>query len=105
MNKLIAVIALAIGLTLAASPAGAAPGAVRLEPPVRSVKTVKVTFIQTAKTGPVWVEFNTGSLWSMPRCAHEDSRNCYWNAKRSGNGKGRSFVHLKGKTYYTSINR
>jgi hypothetical protein len=103
MKKLIAAasIALAAGLTtFVASPADAAPRAVRLEPPVRHVKHVKVTYVHKSKSYPKWVEFNTGSLWSLPRCKHEDSRNCFYDAKRRGNGKGRSFADIKGKTYY-----
>lgn len=105
MKKLIAsaiLSALTLGGTaLLAEEAHAAPaGAVRLEPPVRHVKHVKVTYVHKSKSAPVWVEFNTGSLWSLPTCKHEDSRNCFYDAKRRGNGKGRSFANIKGKTYH-----
>lgn len=33
-------------------------------------------------------------------CATEDSDNCHWDAKKQGNGKGRSFVTVNGKTTY-----
>lgn len=29
--------------------------------------------------------------WMTRSCATEDSVNCYWNARREGNGTGRSF--------------
>lgn len=105
MKKLIAsaiFAALAIGgPALLIEEAHAAPaGAVRLEPPVRHVEHVKVTCVHKSKGGPKWVEFNTGSLWSLPTCKHEDSRNCFFDAKRRGNDKGRSFANIHGKTYY-----
>jgi hypothetical protein len=86
---------------LLAEEAHAAPaGAVRLEAPTRHVEHVRATYVQQAGKARVWAEFNTGSLWSLPTCKHEDSRNCYYDAKRRGNGKGRSFANIKGKTYY-----
>lgn len=101
MIKLIVATVLALGgLTLVSQPAQAATGAVRLEAPTRSASPVRFTYVQYVNANRVWVEFNTGSLWSLPTCKHEDSSNCYWNAKRQGNGKGRSFVALKGKVYY-----
>lgn len=35
-------------------------------------------------------------------CAQEDSNNCYWDAATRGNHQGRSFVTIKGVTYYLS---
>lgn len=105
MKKLIAsavLAALAIGGTaLAAESAHAGTtGTVRLEKPVRHVQHVRVTYVHKSKSGPKWVEFNTGSLWSVVACKTDDSRNCYWDASKRGNGKGRDFVNLNGKTFY-----
>lgn len=36
----------------------------------------------------------------VPRCAVEDDRNCYWNARVRGNRTGRSFVALGDRHYY-----
>lgn len=111
MKRLIILTTIALsvlGVTLASpavtSPANAAQAsAVRLEPPVRHAKTVKVSYVHKSKHDPKWIEFNTGSLWSVRACKHEDSNNCYWSAKRRGDGKGRSFVTLHGKTYFTNL--
>lgn len=106
MKKLIATSAIAFlagfgAVALSAEEGHAATaGAVRLEAPTRHVKHVRVTYVHKSRQAPTWVEFNTGSLWSLPDCKHEDSRNCFWSAKRQGNGKGRSFANVKGKTYF-----
>lgn len=101
MLKLIVATVLALGgLTLVSQPAQAATGAVRLEAPVRSASPVKFVGVKYVSSTRVHVRFNTGSKWSVPTCKHEDSSNCYWDAKRRGNGHGRSFVALKGKVYY-----
>jgi hypothetical protein len=36
----------------------------------------------------------------LPACSAEDSDNCLWDAKRSGNGLGTSFVVYNGVYYY-----
>lgn len=33
-------------------------------------------------------------------CAQEDSRNCYWDAKRYGNGLGSSFINVEGVIFH-----
>lgn len=43
---------------------------------------------------------NPGDL--LPACTTEDSRNCYWNAKEHGNGRGTNFIDIAGVTYYPS---
>jgi hypothetical protein len=108
MRLVFAGIALAIVSTLFAltSPAHAAGGgAVRLEAPTRKVAHVRVTYVQQTRTDRLWVEFNTGSLWSVRPCRVEDGNNCYWDARAHGNGKGRSFVTLRGKTYFSRLIR
>lgn len=35
-------------------------------------------------------------------CKYEDSRNCVWDAKHRGNGKGRSFINRNGKVIFIS---
>ena len=32
-------------------------------------------------------------------CQYEDSTDCYWQAQRTGNGIGRSFVDVNGTIY------
>jgi len=100
MRYLLAALA-AVLVTLAIpAPSHAARGAVRLEAPTRHVSHVRITYVQPARANRVWVEFNTGSLWSLRVCPAEDSSNCYWDARKQGNGHGRSFATIKGKTYY-----
>lgn len=77
----------------------------RLESPTRQVNHVRVTYVQQTRTDRLWIEFNTGSLWSVRPCRFEDSNNCYWAARSRGNGTGRSFVTLKGKTYFSPLIR
>lgn len=36
----------------------------------------------------------------LPPCASKDSDQCYWDAPNRGNGKGRSFYRLDGRTTY-----
>lgn len=112
MSKIFKIVAfilavlIGFGLTATANPAPAQASTtqtVRLEAPVRHVKHVKVSYVHKGAANPLWVEFNTGSLWAVAPCKREDSNNCYWSAKRQGNGKGHSFVTLKGKTYRLPI--
>lgn len=42
------------------------------------------------------------TLATLPLCAEEDSRNCYWDADVLGNGEGRSFIDINGTAYYTT---
>lgn len=32
-------------------------------------------------------------------CVYEDSSNCFWDARKRGNGKGQSFVNIDGHVY------
>lgn len=100
------VLALASAMFALTSPSHAGTGrTTRLEAPTRAVAHVKVTNVQETRTSRLWIEFNTGSLWSVVPCKWEDSNNCYWDAKSRGNGKGKSFVTLKGKTYFSHLIR
>lgn len=102
MRYILAILA-TLALVGLASPSHAGTGrTTRLEPPVRHVAHVKVVSVQETRTSRLWIEFNTGSLWSVAPCKWEHSNNCYWDARKRGNGKGKSFVTLKGKTYYSS---
>lgn len=53
----------------------------------------------------VTVRFNNGSKWDFKPCRYEDSERCYWNAKDRGNGVGKSFVRVWGKTFRVVIKR
>lgn len=48
------------------------------------------------KVRPLYVISATGDrMWSgVGPCPTEDSRHCYWNARRRGNHRGESFVQL-----------
>ena len=108
MRLVFASIVLALTSTLFAltSPAHAAGGgAVRLEAPTRKVAHVRVTRVVQTPTDRIRVRFNTGSLWSVRPCRVEDGNNCYWDARAHGNGKGRSYVVLRGKTYFSPLIR
>lgn len=48
----------------------------------------------------LYVEFRDGSAWVFTPCKQEDSRNCFWWAEGRGNGEGKSFVNLRGRTIY-----
>jgi hypothetical protein len=107
MRIVIAGIVLAlVGIATPTMSAGAhhATGSLRTErlvKPGRLVKHVRVINVQHHKPDDrAAVVFNTGSVWLLEPCGYEDSNNCYWTARSRGNGKGRSFVTLKGKTYY-----
>lgn len=100
------VLALASAMFALTSPAhGAESSAVRLEAPTRSVSHVRVTRVVQTPTDRIRVRFNTGSLWSVGPCRHEDSNNCYWDARSRGDRRGSSFVTLKGKTYFSRLIR
>lgn len=49
-----------------------------------------------------YVELGDGSSWAVVRCRHEDQWDCWWNAKRWGNGEGRSFVNIEGR-YHLAV--
>lgn len=57
----------------------------------------------------LWV--SPGRAYSSPEdhqstlrpCAFEDSRDCFWDAAKRGNRKGRSFVNIDGHTYYLGV--
>lgn len=98
-----------LALVAFVAPAGAAhdSGSLRTEriiKPGRNVAHVRVINVKHHKPDDrAAVVFNTGSVWLVEPCGYEDSQNCYWTAKSRGNGKGRSFVTLKGKTYFTRL--
>lgn len=46
------------------------------------------------------VTLNNGALFDLIGCRLEDSRNCYWDAKRMGNHRGKSFANIRGKVVY-----
>lgn len=94
------VVALVVSaLVMFASPAHAGGTKThRIEPPKRHVAHVKVVKINHAGPG-IKVRFNTRSLWRVMPCRYEDSNNCYWDARNRGNGRGTSFVVIRGKYY------
>lgn len=105
MRYILAVVVAMLAVLLASPAHAADAGTVRLEPPTRAVAHVKVTSVQQVAGPNIRIRFNTGSRWSVRPCRHEDGNNCYWDARKHGNGQGRSFVTLKGKTYYSRLIR
>lgn len=53
-------------------------------------------------TGCVWAMPSDGGTIILTQCAEEDSTNCYWDATKRGNGKGRNFININGHTFYES---
>lgn len=105
MRYILAILA-TVAAMLATAPAHAGEArTVRLEAPTRHVQHVRVVKVTPARGESIRVRFNTGSLWRVAPCKWEDSNNCYWDARKRGNRKGRSFVTLKGKTYYSPLIR
>lgn len=53
-----------------------------------------------AGTDWTYVLLRDGSEWLATPCPEEDSRNCWWNAAKRGNGEGTSFLNLHGHYHY-----
>lgn len=66
----------------------------------RPVKAVKVVYAERLEGGRLYYELNNGATFVTTACQYEDSRNCWWNAGKRGNGVGHSFVDLKGRALY-----
>lgn len=45
---------------------------------------------------------STGRTVVLKPCASEDSDNCYWDAATRGNGRGTSFVVIRGQYFYAA---
>ena len=60
----------------------------------------QMAILSKPKNGPR--EFtHEGRKLTLNPMKNEDDPNGYWDGKTMGNGKGRSFYSLNGKTYYT----
>lgn len=97
----VAILGALIGLWI--SPGRAYAG--QVEPADRDVKRLSVTYAEPVDRRAVFVEMNDGSAWMLRPCRSEDARTCYWDARRFGNGVGRSFVVLRGRVVYVNIDR
>lgn len=99
--------ALAASVVLTIGAAGAASAtAVQLDQPIapHASHPKRVVDVDRAHRGGrvVWlVTFRDGSRYRFTACREEDSRDCYWDATRAGNGVGSSFVDLAGRAHYT----
>lgn len=85
-----------LGLIFNALPAQAAG-----IPQIKGVPTISATAWK--KMSPYQKRLVTDrskSKAALPACKYEDSANCFWNAKKKGNGKGRSFIDLRGTAIY-----
>lgn len=98
MRKAIPTILAAVaGLALTTGPADA----VQLEKADREVSRVRVTYVEPARHGRLYVELNNGATYRLKPCRHEDSPSCYWDARSRGNGIGHSFATVDKVTTYT----
>lgn len=101
---LISAVAVVLGLLWFAPPADAR--AVMIDPHMSSQfhSTGPNPFIYVEHSHRRWyyAERYDTSEWMVTRCRYEDSRNCYFNAKKRGDGKGRSFINLKGRIVYVN---
>lgn len=75
-------------------------GSVQIEKKDRKVKVRKVTYTERWRGGRLYAELNNGATFAFVPCRYEDSNNCYWDATRRGNGIGRSYIQLRGKTLF-----
>ena len=62
------------------------------EPEFEQMGRNPVLYVERVTRRWFYIELSDGSTWMVTRCRHEDSNNCWWDAKRRGNGEGRSFV-------------
>lgn len=100
MFKLTAVTALAASiLSLTAGTAAA----VQLESADRDVTRVRVTYVEPIGARKLYVELNNGATYRLNPCRYEDGRNCYWDARTAGNGRGHSFVAVSGRLVYSNM--
>lgn len=102
-SMLATVYALLIGALLASFLTVAMPHAANAE--AHQIKAghtpAQVTVTKAVHVGKRYVVvLNTGGVWVTDPCKMEDSRNCYWDARHRGNGKGRSFFDLHGTAIY-----
>lgn len=98
MFRTLAALVLAIVLTPSA-PASAE----QLEPADREVSTVRVVYVESSDGRRLYVELNNGATYRLSPCRVEDGRHCYWDADARGNGIGRSFVRVSGRTVYSRL--
>lgn len=89
--------ALAAILAAACLSVPAAAHGVQLEEADRDVKRVRVVYVEHWAPRHFYVETNDGATYKLRRCRREDSRACVWDAKRRGNGVGRSFAVIHGE--------
>lgn len=75
----------------------------QLEPADRNVSTVRVSYVEPSGARRLYVELNNGAAYRLSPCRVEDGRHCYWDADDRGNGAGRSFVRVSGRTVYSRL--
>lgn len=75
-------------------------GSIKLTNATKDVKKRKVWYAEEVYPGHTYVVLNNGATFDMITCEVEDGRNCFWNSHTLGNGRGRSFVDIKGKAVY-----
>lgn len=98
-KNIIAALIIAIMAALLA-PTGQAHAA-----PSKKVKRSPVALVQQIGTNNQFaVVLRNGHTWIVPRCKYEDSRNCWWDAGKRGNKRGKSFADLNGRVHYSTKN-
>lgn len=101
LAKFLILVVSAVAFTLAPSPANAKAVQVEqaeVERPHRN----PVLYVEHVQRRWFYVELADGSTWMVTRCRHEDSNNCWWNARTRGNGEGRSFVVIH-RRYHLAV--
>lgn len=97
------ILAIACTATILLAPAPAEAKAVMVQPGIAYFEGREpVLYVNhVAHTRWFYVEIANNETWMVTRCRQEDSRNCWWDAKRRGNGVGHSFVNLRGRYHWT----
>jgi hypothetical protein len=72
-------------------------GSVRIRCADHPVSTPALTRTLGRGGDRLYAEFNNGAAFLLAPCRQEDSKHCFWDARRRGNGFGTSFVSLYGK--------
>lgn len=89
-----------VGLALIATVMTSSPADAAKPKPRSQVVTVQ----QVGHNNQFAIVLKNGVTWVVPACKYEDSRNCWWDAGRSGNKQGRSFADLNGKVHRLAKN-
>lgn len=65
-----------------------------------SIATLNHSVNSISTVSAVTVTVPDATMFPLPACVTEDSRDCYWLATEFGNSVGRSFIDIGGETIY-----